>query len=276
MDEGLNTFVQYLAEKDWDPDYPSRRGPARFITDYMRLDRAVLSPIMTNSEQAQDLGPNAYGKPATGLNILRETIMGPELFDMAFKEYAQRWMFKHPTPDDFFRTMEDASGVDLDWFWKGWFYTVDPCDIALTQLRKFKVKDGKAEGEAKAASGAESPDDDFNIFYASLNEEQKKQAKEKPFFYELTLENKGGLVMPVILEFVYKDGSTEIIRIPAEIWRKNDQKVVKVFPTSKEVVNVILDPFQETADIDLENNYWPRKELPSRFKLYQEAGKSGR
>ena len=94
---------------------------------------------MTNSENIIGFGPNAYTKPATGLNILRETIMGRELFDYAFKEYARRWAFKHPEPADFFRTMEDASGEDLDWFWRGWFYGTDACDISLDTVKYYKA-----------------------------------------------------------------------------------------------------------------------------------------
>lgn len=139
MDEGLNTFVQYLTESEWERDYPSRRGPAYKIVDYMKGDKAYISPIMTNSESIKQFGNNAYGKPATALNILRETVMGRELFDYAFKTYCERWKFKHPTPADFFRTMEDASGVDLDWFWRGWFYTTDHCDQAITGVEWYKV-----------------------------------------------------------------------------------------------------------------------------------------
>lgn len=135
MDEGLNTFVQYLSEKEWDRDYPSWRGPARSIVDYMSGDKSRISPIMTNSESIWQFGNNAYGKPCVALNILRETVMGRELFDFAFKEYCRRWAFRHPSPADFFRSMEDASAVDLDWFWRGWFYTTDHCDIAMEEVK---------------------------------------------------------------------------------------------------------------------------------------------
>ncbi len=144
MDEGINSFLQYLAEQEWDRNYQSEIGPARLIVDYMKTDKSLLSPIMTTSDNIppREFGANAYAKPATGLNILRETIMGRELFDFAFKKYAQRWAFKHPQPADFFRTMEDASGIDLDWFWRGWFYTVDHCDIALEKVNRY-VLDSK-------------------------------------------------------------------------------------------------------------------------------------
>lgn len=139
MDEGLNTFCQYLAEKEWDVDYPSRRGPAYKIVDYMKGNKENITPIMTNSESVIQFGNNAYGKPATALNILRETIMGRELFDYAFKQYATHWMFKHPTPADFFRIMEDASAVDLDWFWRGWFFTTDHVDIAIDKVKWYRL-----------------------------------------------------------------------------------------------------------------------------------------
>jgi hypothetical protein len=147
MDEGLNTFVQYLTEQEWERGYPSRRGPAQYITDYMRGDKKYISPIMTNSESIFQFGNNAYGKPATALNILRETIMGRELFDYAFKIYCERWKFKHPTPADFFRTMEDASAVDLDWFWRGWFYSTDYVDISLDDVNYFQLNTENPEIE---------------------------------------------------------------------------------------------------------------------------------
>ncbi|MCA6440385.1 MAG: M1 family metallopeptidase, partial [Chitinophagaceae bacterium] len=159
MDEGLNTFVQYLTEELFDNKYPSRRGPAWTIADYMRLPKDQLEPIMTNSENIIQFGPNAYSKPATGLNILRETIMGRELFDFSFREYARRWAFKHPTPADLFRTMEDASGEDLDWFWRGWFYSIDPCDIAIDTV-KYAVVDLNAlpqQNSAPVMRGLDKP-----------------------------------------------------------------------------------------------------------------------
>ncbi len=278
MDEGLNTFMQYLAEVEWsknnekEKDYPFREGPPHKIVPYMKLDRSMLSPIMTNSEQVQNLGPNAYGKPATALNILRETVMGPELFDRAFKEYARRWAFKHPTPSDFFRTMEDASAVDLDWFWKGWFYTVDNVDIALTGVNKYKMEIGSAP------QGSENQEPDANgykKFYANLSDEEKKQIDKDLNYYELSFENKGGLVMPIILEFTYTDGEKEIVKIPAEIWRRNAEQVTKVFARKKEIQNIVLDPFLETADVDLENNFWPTNQAPSRFEMFLESGTSG-
>lgn len=312
MDEGLNTFLQYLTEQEWERGYPSYRGPAYKIVDYMKGDKAMIRPIMTNSESIFQFGSNAYGKPATALNILRETVMGRELFDYAFKTYANRWKFKHPSPEDFFRTMEDASGVDLDWFWRGWFYTTDHCDISLdavnwyrldtkdpdkekplakkqyeeSQERRF-IGDERNKTEIQQTVTEKDPTtiDFYNKFdrfevtvldreeykrYLSGLDPDDKELLEKGYnYYQLDLSNIGGLVMPVILEFGFADGSTEVVGIPAEIWRVDNYRVSKVFFFEKEVVSVTLDPFLETADCDLENNFWPRKMVPSTFDAYR-------
>ena len=139
MDEGINTFVEYLAEQEWERTFPARSGPAFEISGYMKGDKSQIYPIMTAPDFDLHVGSNAYSKTATALNILRETVLGRELFDFAFREYAQRWKFKHPTPADFFRTMEDASGVDLDWFWRGWFFGTDHVDLALDDVKWFKI-----------------------------------------------------------------------------------------------------------------------------------------
>lgn len=313
MDEGLNTFMQYLAEQEWDRNYPSRRGPAHKIAPYMASEKHLLEPIMTNSENIIQFGPNAYAKPATALNILRETIMGRELFDYAYKEYAQRWMFKHPTPDDFFRTMEDASGVDLDWFWRGWFFGAEPVDISLEAVNWYKL-DNRTPAEKKAdeKKAAEkeayhismdfnkkdipqsvveadpdtrdfynsynpftvTPEDEkaYRDFMASLSPKEKELINSGLNFYELKFRNVGGLVMPLIIQFNYTDGTSEIERIPAEIWRLNEWEVSKVFAKKKEVSNIVLDPLRETADIDESNNYWPRQFVPSRFEMFKGSG----
>jgi aminopeptidase N len=263
MDEGLNTFCQYISEQNWDRDFPSRRGEPQFIVPYMSIDQDKLSPIMTNSENIQNFGPNAYAKPATALNILRETVMGRELFDYAFKEYARRWAFKHPKPADFFRTMEDASGVDLDWFWKGWFFGVEPVDQNLAEVEWFAL-DTEDPELAKAAEKKEfeksrktqsvmrnekdipqtvvEKDPTMKDFYNSydpfavtpkdkaayermknsLGEEEKALLEEGMNYYALKIKNEGGTVMPVIIQMVFEDGTTEDVRYPAEIWRKND------------------------------------------------------
>ena len=294
MDEGLNTFCQYLTEVEWtdetgDP-FPSRRGPADKIIPYMSGDKRYISPIMTNSESIRQFGNNAYGKPATALNILRETVMGPELFDYAFKTYAQRWMFKHPSPSDFFRSMEDASAVDLDWFWRGWFYTTDHCDLSLDQVREYKyvpetpnekdkrkkiikrVKKKRKKGEfdpiLESAVRTNQPVLTYKNTIEGLSDRRKNLLQTDDYFYELSFSNIGGLVMPVILKFQYEDGSSEEIRIPAEVF-KLDQSITKVFITDKKVVQIILDPNKETADVDKSNNYWPAGELPDEFKPAQ-------
>ncbi|MCB9198177.1 MAG: M1 family metallopeptidase [Flavobacteriales bacterium] len=311
MDEGLNTFLQFLTEKEWDKDFPSRRGPAHQIVDYMAGDKAFISPIMTNSESIWQFGPNAYGKPATALNILRETVMGRELFDFAFKTYAQRWMFKHPTPSDFFRTMEDASAVDLDWFWRGWFFTNDHVDISITDVKYFKLSTKNPEVENKIKEQeenelwtkditqqknknegksyleqdptlidfynkynqfavTEADKKSYQEFIKGLTEQEKKILNANNNYYEVHFENLGGLVMPLIIEFVYKDGTSEIQRIPAEIWKTNNYVISKVFVTSKEVASINLDPFLETADTDVSNNNWPRTMTQSRFEFFMD------
>ncbi len=310
MDEGLNSFVEYLTEKEWDKDFPTRRGPAYKIVDYMKGDKTGISPIMTNSESIFQFGNNAYGKPATALNILRETVLGRELFDYSFKEYARRWAFKHPSPADLFRTMEDASGVDLDWFWRGWFYTTDHCDISLDAVKWYQMSTknpsvemplAKKQDEEKekyisdirndeafqsvVEKDAKTRDfynneydpfkwtildtEEYDRYMNRLDEKEKKIIEEGLNYYQVDLSSPGGLVMPVILEFEYADGSKETHRIPAEIWRKGDKEVSKVFMTKKEVVRIVLDPLLETADIDRNNNYWPAKVEPTRFELYK-------
>ena len=310
MDEGLNTFVQYLTEQEWERGYPSRRGPAYKIADYMKGDKSNISPIMTNSESIWQFGNNAYGKPATALNILRETIMGRELFDYAFKTYCERWKFKHPTPADFFRTMEDASAVDLDWFWRGWFYSTDHVDISLESVNLYQLNTQNPEVEKAFAKRQYENQDEFkgdienlssiketinekdaNIddFYAKrdifkvdkLDEKEYEQFKTRnkdkldllnagKYFYELNFKNIGGLVMPLIIQINYTDQTSEIIRIPAEIWRRHEVKVSKVFILDKEVSSFRLDPLLETADTDLYNNAWPREVIPSRYDLFKE------
>ena len=312
MDEGLNTFLQYLTEQEWERGYPSRRGPAENIVDYMKGDRRRISPIMTNSDSVWQLGPNAYAKPTTALNILRETVMGRELFDFAFKEYAQRWMFKHPTPEDFFRMMEDASAVDLDWFWRGWFYTTEAVDVSLDSVEWFQVdtKDPDVETTFQREQDAQQPtnlsaqrnleaiertfveqDEDLKDFYnaydkfagldldredydtyvATLDGKERELLRSDYNYYEMTFSNVGGLVSPLILEMEYEDGSTRVTRIPAEIWRRNNARVSKVFPSKQKLVRVTLDPNRETADIDISNNFWPAQAVPTRFQLFKQS-----
>jgi hypothetical protein len=314
MDEGLNTFLQYITEQEFERNYPSRRGPPNNIVEYMKGDKRGISPIMTNSESILQFGNNAYGKPATALNILRETIMGRELFDYSFKTYSERWAFKHPTPADFFRTMEDASAVDLDWFWRGWFYTNDHVDISLDKVNWFKINTGNPEIENNLSKNQEENkntyigisrnkssipktvtefDDqsidfyttydpfktnildklDYSKYMKNLDADEKEILNSDKNYYELHFSNVGGLVMPIILEFTFIDRTTEVIRIPAEIWKKNSKEVKKIFIIDKEVSNVRLDPFLETADVDLNNNSWPARNEPTRFQIFKETDK---
>ena len=311
MDEGLNTFLQYLTEQEFERNYPSRRGPPSNIVEYMKGDKSGIVPIMTNSESILQFGNNAYGKPATALNILRETIMGRELFDYSFKTYSKRWAFKHPTPADFFRTMEDASAVDLDWFWRGWFYTNDHVDISLDKVNWFKINTGnpdvenlisKDEKEIKNTyigntrnkysinkTVTENSDkavdfytkydpfltdvldrEDYSRYLKNLNKEEEEILNSDKNYYEIHFSNQGGLVMPIILEFNYSDGTSEIVRIPAEIWKRNSNQIKKIFILDKELDNVKLDPFLETADVDMSNNYWPPRFEATRFQLFKQ------
>lgn len=338
MDEGLNSFVEYLTEELYDNKFPSRMGFASSMKGYMSLPKDQLEPIMTNSENIIGFGPNAYTKPATGLNILRETIMGRELFDYAFKEYARRWAFKHPTPADLFRTMEDASGEDLDWFWRGWFYGIEPCDIAIDTV-KHAVFDPNAAAPAgggfggrggfggpSGPRGMDKPvlplfddiskvrnredkrilfltdvDTSLRDFYwryarglepydsitkipapAPAAAPEAMSAEDKAKYadvnlYEISFANKGGLVMPIIVEFAFEDGTKETQRIPAQIWRKNENSVTKLFLTRKKAVSIKLDPMKETADINEANNVWPKNGAvaaePSKFAIFKAANR---
>lgn len=292
MDEGVNTFVQYRTQVENYPDMPQRRGPAAGIVPYMKGDHSLQRPLMTNSEQVIEFGSEQYAKCATGLNMLRETVMGPELFDKAFKEYAQRWAFRHPKPADFFRTLEDASAVDLDWFWRGWFYSTDVCDQSIDKVKWYQVRKeqtiienkGKVvkKGDLSGTASGEKNMDDFSggpepftviptdaRFYGDFQNRVDDKAliakMENKNFYEVTLANKGGLVMPVVIEWTYKDGTKEIDRIPAEIWRNNETKVSKIFMKDKEVVNITLDPKQETSDINEIDNVFPKVAVVNKF-----------
>ena len=308
MDEGLNTFLQYLAEVEWEDKYPSRRGDPAKITSYMKSTNQV--PIMTNSESLLQFGPNGYSKPATALNILRETILGRDLFDFAFKEYARRWMFKRPYPADFFRSVEDASGVDLDWFWRGWFYSTDHVDIAVTDVRHYQIDNGDPAANARikreernaepetlsqkrnkplpkradkfpelkdfynsyddlAVTDAEKKK--FQKYLKELKPDQRRLLGLKTHFYIVDLENKGGLVMPVILQVTHSDKTTREIRLPAEVWVKNALTTSRLIMSKKAIDSVKLDPHLETADVDTSNNHFPPQISKSRFKLYKEG-----
>ncbi len=298
MDEGVNSFVQLMTEVERYPDIKWTRGKPAEMVPYLKGDKTKMRPLMTNSEQVIVFGDEQYGKAATGLYMLRETIMGPELFDKAFKEYADRWAFKHPKPADFFRTMEDASAVDLDWFWKGWFYTTDNCDQSIDQVKWYKVRKEEKDPERKnlkvkkgdlAANQGEKKFENFNNgpepftllptdprlngeFASVVDDKAIIQKLENKNIYEVTLSNQGGLVMPVIIQWTYADGTKEIERIPAEIWRVNEKKINKVFIKDKEVTNVLLDPHQELTDVDAQDNVFPRPSgVPSKFDSFKKG-----
>lgn len=293
MDEGLNSFMQYLSEQeipaqswakaDYPNTYPHRRGPAKNIVRYMRTDPSKIVPIMTNSESIPQFGNNAYGKPATALNILRETVMGKELFDHAFKTYAQRWYFKHPKPADFFRTMEDASGVDLDWFWRGWFYSTLPVDMSIEEVKAFTfTKPGqKLEASEKGLKLKAFNGQRFETFVKRLKQFGINMSKEeialmKPgkYYYEVKCKNVGGTIMPLLIQANFKDGSSQLVKVPAEIFRKNPNTAHKVLIFDKEVQSFQLDPGEETADIDTKNNVFPRGSDVSKFQKFKK--KNGR
>ncbi len=296
MDEGLNSFLEYLAEQELDPNFPSRRGPAKNIVPYMSGDQKFLEPIMSNSETIHQFGNNAYGKPATGLNILREVVMGRELFDYAFKTYANRWKFKHPTPEDFFRTMEDASAVDLDWFFRGWFYSTDFVDIGIKEVKQYyvsetatpelknaKIRKGRfgfekgpfvylIEGENKELKGSDKKAlkvDDVKLLSDYVAEtftaEEKANLKAPKYFYEVEFNKPGGMIMPILVEITYEDGTKEEFKYPAQIWRKNNDTAKKVYATEKAIKSIQIDPKLLTADIDVTNNTWPKVEVKSKF-----------
>lgn len=291
MDEGVNTFVQYRTQVENYTDMPNMRGPASAIVPYMKGDNSIKRPLMTSSDNVIQFGPEQYAKCASGLNILRETVMGPELFDKAFKEYSQRWAFHHPKPADFFRTLEDASAVDLDWFWRGWFYTTDVCDQSIDKVKWYRVRKSESDvenknknvkkGDLSASADTQNPMDfsggpqPFSVIptdarfygdYLSRIDDKAIITKlENKNFYEVTLSNKGELIMPVVIEWTYKDGTKETERIPAEIWRTNEKTVTKVFIKDKEVTNIVLDPRQETTDISTTDNVFPRVTPTNKF-----------
>ena len=317
MDEGLNSFLDGIASREWDPDIPWG-VEARDITGYM--ESSIQAPIMTQSDSVLRLGPNAYTKPAVALNILREVVLGRDLFDFAFKEYSRRWAFKRPTPSDFFRTMEEASGVDLDWFWRGWFYTTDHVDISLDSIYSLRIDTANPDidfdrqrQEAKdepislfvernrelgliprVETNTYTPDfhddnDRFTVTNKDRNSYQgfldglddwereafERAVEEDKNYYILQFSNLGGLVSPILLQLNYVDGTSEEMNIPAEIWRRTPEQVHKLLVLDKELEGVVVDHLWETADVDIENNFYPRRIIPSRIEAYQDKEPSG-
>lgn len=313
MDEGLNSFLEGLTCLEWDRNFPADGIEPQSIASYMKTEETKQNSIMTSSDNIlpNTFGPNAYSKPATGLNILRETVMGRELFDYAFKEYARRWAFKTPEPADFFRTMEDASGVDLDWFWKGWFYGTQPANQAIAEVQWYALNDQNPEVTKAAAredfkesqktlsnmrnatdiketvveadpsmrdfynsydpfAVSESDKKKYDAYLSGLSNDEKKALEENKNYYVLKIQNKGGLIMPVIVQLEYEDGTTEVLRYPAEIWRFNNAEMSKTIATTKKVKKFKLDPFKEIPDIDTSDNAFPREpEEPTKFQLFK-------
>jgi len=295
MDEGLNTFLHTRTLMKRYPQYPHTTPES--IVPFMKGDQNTLRPVMTTSDNdlLSQFGNNYYNKPTVALTILRETVVGEQLFDVAFKEYANRWKYKHPNPADLFRTLEDVTAVDLDWFWRGWFFTTDKVDVEVDQVKWFKVKNEMDDPESKSKkiqqgdltvskAGGNSGDfsngpqeitmtstegQAYGEFLSRIDETTVRKKLDGKNLYEVTLNNKGGLVAPVIIEWTYKDGSKEIERIPAEIWRLNESQVKKVFVKDKEVTNIVIDPNKETADVNTDNNLFPKKESISRFEEFK-------
>lgn len=291
MDEGLNTFLEKETKKERYPDLDLIWGTPQGVVPYMKGDKNFIRPIMTNSEQVMQFGYNAYGKPSAALTVLREVVMGPELFDASLKEYANRWAFKHPAPADFFRTMEDASAVDLDWFWRGWFYSVDHVDVSVDEVKWFKLKEENADIEnkgkkvkkgvltAKANAGnlADGPEefsvmDTDNRYYGEfmnrINDNQVRAQLSGKNIYQVKFTNKGGLVTPLVIQFNFTDGTQKTELIPAEVWRYDEEEVVKVFVFEKELEGVVLDPGKQTGDTDEKDNIFPRAEETSKFDKF--------
>ncbi len=296
MDEGLNTFVQLLTEQRWQKGFPSRGFP-KDVVPFMMGDQSKMQPIMVNADNMYNRSMTAYAKPAAGLYMLREVILGHKAFDYALKTYANRWKFKHPTPADFFRSMEDASGRDLDWFWRGWFYTTDVNDIGIRKVSRFYVTDKPTQRIRNMAKRYGMKVEDFPPYISLISKdspdytpelekqqdiltelhalkmyvqthfdpEEIKDIKTPKYFYQVVFEKNGGLVMPVILRLTYEDGTTKTIKYPAEIWRFNDKEVKKLIVSDKKIVRFEIDPDNITADVNPDNNVWPRVKKLSKF-----------
>ncbi len=299
MDEGLNTFIHQRTIAERYPDFYSFKP--KTVVPFMSGDKSIMRPIMTTSDNElfSQFGANFYLKPTVGLQMLRNSVMGKELFDQAFKEYCNRWKYKHPNPGDLFRTLEDASAVDLDWFFRGWFFTTDHVDMELSDVKWFKVYEEnlniedqnkkvkmKIDGENSGgkdkdfSSGPEvitmdsTPDKAYGEFISRLDENEVRKQVSGKNIYEVTIKNIGGLVMPVTIEWIFKDGSSEIDKLPTEIWRLNEYEIKKTFVKEKEVSQVNLDPNFEFADTDESNNTFPKQEQESNFDQFKNKKKN--
>ncbi|MBA4029804.1 MAG: aminopeptidase [Planctomyces sp.] len=294
LDEGFNQFVQGYAERAWKRRMGKTGEPSR-IAEY--LLNPAHQPIMTQPDNLKDVGRNAYAKTSVGLTMLRETILGREVFDVAFKEYCRRWAFKRPEPADFFRTMEDATGVDLDWFWRGWFFSTSMNDVELVSVSrrllqtgdpaKDKERDDRKEAKLPPSLAderdaqlpqrvekyemlkdfydtydphavTEKKQDRFQKFMERLTPEEKAVLASSQLLYEVKVKNNGELPMPLILQLEFDDGSKELRRYPAEIWRLDGSELSKLLITAKPLKSVMVDPHNETADTNYANNRFPR------------------
>ena len=309
MDEGLNSFLEFVTEQEWETDFPSSRGFANTIVPFMEADATNKATIMTRSDYATSYYQNNYNKPATALNILRETVMGRELFDFAFKEYANRWKFKHPTPADFFRTMEDASGMDLGWFWRGWFYSNKYLDLEISEVKEIQINNqnpkdqkefekkqnqhqnittinNKKEGLKTYVEKdtetidfytnydkyaiTESDKNGYEYMKTQTEDGEQKAMSDASYFYEIIIKNNGELIMPILLHFTFVDESEVDEKLPAQIWRFNHKQITKVFNFDKKIKSIEIDKYQETSDINTDNNSWPAKAIQSRFEVYKQ------
>lgn len=293
MDEGLNTFLHTRTQMERYPKSDFTRPKS--IVPYMKGDRNSMRPVMLTSdnERLNAFGANYYEKPTVALTILRETVIGQELFDKAFKEYANTWKYKHPKPADLFRILEEATATDLDWFWRGWFFSTDNVDVSVEDVKWFKLKNQQSDpenknktvksGDLSAAAKANTdfssgpkeftlvntPEQLYGEFKSRVDDNAVRQKLQGKNIYEVKFKNRGGLVMPLIIEWTYKDGTKELEKIPAEVWRINEEEITKVFIKDKEVTNVVLDPKNDLADVDEANNNFPKTAAPSQFDTFK-------
>lgn len=304
MDEGLNSFLEYQALRRWDPSIDIALGEPRDIVEYMQSPDQV--PVMTRADALVQFGRNAYAKPATALVILRETVLGREAFDRAFREYAQRWRFKRPTPHDFFRSIEQSSGRDLSWFWEDWFFSTRHVDIALDDIVCWRIDSGDPDTEAQwlreqrarqpvsmttpeASQTVETRDPATRDFYSQRDEfavtskarrdaetarsqltaEDAATLATADRFYRFTFRNVGGVIMPVLLRLEFSDGTIESVHIPAEVWRRDRQRITWQYLSNKSLVRAAIDPRWETADADRRNNVYARDIETRTFTLRQ-------
>ncbi|MCK5781926.1 MAG: M1 family metallopeptidase [Flavobacteriales bacterium] len=310
MDEGLNSYLEFVTEQEWEKGFPSRKGHASNIVHFMKGDATNKATMMTRSDYATSYHANNYDKPATALNILRETVVGRELFDFAFKEYANRWKFKHPTPADFFRTIEDASGMDLGWFWRGWFYSNNNLDLELASVKEIKINNQNPNEQNEFVRNqevfdnitdlhnkqagirtyiekdtvaldfyntydeyavTESDKNEYEYMQTQSDDGEQKAMKDNNYFYQLNIKNNGELIMPILLHFTFEDGTELDENIPAQVWRFNQKEVKKVFYFEKKLKSIEIDKYQETSDINIENNSWPQKSSKSRFEVFKQT-----